>query len=436
MPGKQKQGRPPGGYRFAEFVLYPSERQLYRNDEMVQLAPKSFDALVYLVSRAEHLVRKDELMNVLWPQTYVSETNLTNVVVALRKLMGQEAIRTVSKHGYRFVLPVEGEPGIKEAAYLAFVRAKELSRVPSVESMLRARDLLWLSIAEDPSFAQAWAWLGRCCRFLEKFGVEPLGNLDLAKAALRQAFALDPDLASAHHFYTPLEADLGHSQDAMLRLLKRLSKGRREPEIYAGLVEVLRFCGLLGESILAHDRTINLDPTVPTSVAHTHFLLGDYEAVLKTYGDRGNYLDAAAWAALGDKKRAIELLQRRIVNPQLSPLFRGLMRSLLAILQARANQATEELMRTPVEREPEVAFYFARHFSKLKTCDLAIKWLKRAQSDGFTSTQALLKDPWFSGVGFFRLTKFRAVFEDAEQVEKKLGEYSNNPAVHSCFAKR
>ena len=91
---------------------YPDSRgHVYPAD-----VPKTFDALFYLVRNAEHLVSKRDLMDTLWPSTFVSEANLTNTVVSLRKVLGQDAIRTVSKHGYRFVLPVQGEPGIARPA--------------------------------------------------------------------------------------------------------------------------------------------------------------------------------------------------------------------------------------------------------------------------------------------------------------------------------
>jgi len=409
--------RPAGEYRFSDFLLYPSERQLHRGEDAILIAPKTFDALVLLVLRAERLVRKEELMDVLWPDIYVSEANLTNIIVELRKLLGAEAIQTVSKHGYRFMLPVESEPGLKQAAYGAFVQAKELTTKPSVKSMLRARDLLWLSIAEDPAFAPSWAWLGRCCSYLGKSGVGTARNLELAKAAFRQAFALDPGLSSAHQFYAPLEADLGRSQDAMSRLLRRLAIGAKEPPVFTGLVQVFRFCGLLNESCIAHERACRLDLAISTSVAWTHFLLGEYKTAIDTCGKPDGYVDAAAWAAVGEKKQAIQLLEERTSNPHLTPALRGLMNSLLAILRGRSSQAIDEMVKTPLEGEPEVVFFFARHFSKLKASGLAMESLKRALAEGFVCSRALRDDPWFSAV---RSTgEFPALLQDSNKAEEK-----------------
>jgi DNA-binding winged helix-turn-helix (wHTH) protein len=407
---------PAGEYRFSQFLLYPSERQIYRGQRAVPVPPKAFDALVLLVSKAEHLVRKDELMDALWPGIFVSEANLTNIIVELRKLLGPEAIQTVAKHGYRFLLPVENQPGLKQAAYGAFVRAKELSSKPSVKSMLRARDLLWLSIAEDPAFAPSWAWLGRCCSYLDKSGVSSSGNHEMAKAAFRQAFALDPALASAHQFYAPFEADLGHSQNAMSRLLRTLGDGAKEPEVFTGLVQVFRFCGLLNESLTAHDRAVSLGSTFSTSVARTHLLRGEYKTAIDTCCKTTRYLDAAAWAVLGEKRQAIQLLELRTSNPQLPPVFRGLMNSLLAMLRGQSSQAIDEMVKMPIEREPEIVFFIARHFSKLKATGLAMEALRRALREGFVCSQALRDDPWFSAV---RSTpEFPALLEDSVKAEQ------------------
>src|SRR6266850_183661 len=291
-----------GAYRFGEFDLYPSERQLHHRQKAVPLPPKVFDALLIFVRNAERLVRRDDLIESLWPDTFVTDANLTNVIVSLRKILGKDAIQTASKFGYRFTMRVLGEPGIDHATYATFLRAKEQATFRSLESMASARDLFSLCVAEDPMFAAAWAWLGRCSRWLEKFKAGPSINLDLAQAALRRALAIDPHLACAHHFYTQIQVDLGESRDAVTRLTQRIVERGDEPESFAGLVHALRFCGLLDKSVAAHERATALDPTIVTSVAHTYFLRGEYEATLDSYGGGTRYyLDTAAWAALGDK---------------------------------------------------------------------------------------------------------------------------------------
>lgn len=98
-------------YEFGEFQLDVRERALLRNGEALQLTPKAFDTLVVLVENAGSLVEKDEMMKVVWPDSFVEEIGLARNISVLRKALGQEAggpqfIETVPKRGYRFTAPV------------------------------------------------------------------------------------------------------------------------------------------------------------------------------------------------------------------------------------------------------------------------------------------------------------------------------------------
>jgi DNA-binding winged helix-turn-helix (wHTH) protein len=397
---KKNQSTAETAYRFADFELQPADRLLRKSGTPVPLQPKAFDALLCLVRRAKHLVSKQELIHTLWPDIHVSEANLTNTIVSLRKIVGRNAITTASKHGYRFELPVEGEPGVPRSTYERFLRAKELTTQRSVDSMLLARDLYWTCLAEDPTFASAWAWLGRCCWFLDKFSSSSPANLDLAQAAFERAFAIDPDLAPAHQFYTFVEVDTGRAAEAMARILGRLDRHPGEPESFTSLVHVFRFRGLLQHSIEAHRRATQLDPVILTSVAHTYFLAGDYPSAIETYSGRAAYyLDAAAWAALGDRKRAIAILRERLGRMSLSTLMTALMSSLLALLEGKADEAVRLMETADTTREPEILVYFARHYARLKQVDSAITALKRAAESGFVcAPETLISDAWLTAV--------------------------------------
>lgn len=419
-------------YRFGDFELYPDDRLLTRAGVPVPLQPKSFDALLCLVRRAEHLVSKQELTNTLWPTVHVSEANLTNIIVGLRKILGREAIRTVSKHGYRFELAVKGEPGVARTTYERFIRARELTSQRSLESMQLARDLYWICVAEDPGFASAWAWLGRCCWFLDKFSNGTQADSELANAVFQRAFALDKDLTSAHQFFTSLQVDTGHAEEAMCRLLERLERHPGEPESYISLVHVLRFRGLLQESLAAHQRATELDPAAITSVAHTVFLTGDYASAIEMYSGRAAYyLDAAAWAALGDRKRAMTLLHRRLGRMPLSNLMAALMRSLLALLQGKRDEAVHLMEGASTAREPEIQMYFARHYAEMGLGEQAVSALKRASEAGFVcAPNTLNSDVWLRKVkkhpkfGFLvkaaanRVGEARSEFEGYTSVSK------------------
>lgn len=409
----QNQSPVESSFRFGKFELHPADRLLRRTGRTVPLQPRAFDALLFLVSRAQRLVSKEELSEKLWPAVHVSEANLTNLIGALRKVVGRNAIRTVSKHGYRFELPVIGEPGVRAWCYERFVRAKGLIAQRSMESMHEARDLCWTVLAEEPGFAPAWAWLGRCCWFLRKFTPGSAAISELAQAALERAFALDPDLPAAHQFYTFVQVDSGRAAEAMVRLTQRIQRHPAEPETFAGLVQVLRFRGLLSRSIEAHRHAVELDPAIDTGVAYTYFLAGDYAAAVESYDGRGAfYLDAAAWAARGDKKRAIALLRDRLRGGSLSALMSALLGSLLAVLQGRREQAVRLMESADTTREPEIMVYFARHYAQIGLAAAAGKSLQKAFRAGFVcAPETLADDPWFASLRKHR--GFAAILDEA-----------------------
>jgi Tol biopolymer transport system component/DNA-binding winged helix-turn-helix (wHTH) protein len=94
-----------GLHEFGAYRLDTGKRLLTRNGEVVMLAPKTFDLLLLLVESQGRALSKKELMDALWPDTFVEEANLTFQISTLRKALGEEAtgwIETVPKHGYRF----------------------------------------------------------------------------------------------------------------------------------------------------------------------------------------------------------------------------------------------------------------------------------------------------------------------------------------------
>ena len=356
--------------------------------------------LLCLLSKAERLVSKKELTDTLWPGTFVSEANLTNIVGGLRKLLGRDSIQTVSKHGYRFLLPVAGEPGATPNLYQQFARAKELAQLRSLDSLEQARNILWMCIAENPNYAPPWAWLARCCWLLAKLLPSNSRGAELAPLAFQRAFLLDPELAVAHQFYTPYQLDTGKVRDAMTRLRRRFQCHPSEPETLTSLVQVLRFRGLLDESLEFHRRAVELDPVALTSVPHTHFFRSDFRASLETYGGRaGYYLDAAAWAALGDTEHAKTLLTERTSKLPPGALIGSLMASLLELLNSNYAKAAEIGGSIATLVEPEGSILLARHYAQMGMAGQAVELLKDAGAKGFVcAPEMLCGDPWLASV--------------------------------------
>jgi len=98
-------------YEFEEFTLDVAERRLSRAGQCISLAPKPYDLLLALVRRAGQLVGKRELLDLVWPDSFVEEGILAVHISALRKAVGggpgqPRFIETVSRSGYRFVAAV------------------------------------------------------------------------------------------------------------------------------------------------------------------------------------------------------------------------------------------------------------------------------------------------------------------------------------------
>lgn len=98
-------------YEFGQFRLDVSERRLQRQQEIVPLSPKVFETLLVLIEQRGHVLRKEELIARLWPDSFVEESSLTQNISLIRKALGQgngeqQFIQTVPKCGYRFVAPV------------------------------------------------------------------------------------------------------------------------------------------------------------------------------------------------------------------------------------------------------------------------------------------------------------------------------------------
>jgi len=95
-------------YEFGDYQIDTVNRRLLCNGQAVPLKAKAVDTLLLLVQRNGDVVEKDELMNQLWPDSFVEEANLTQNIYVLRKALGRgEYIETIPRRGYRFAAEVK-----------------------------------------------------------------------------------------------------------------------------------------------------------------------------------------------------------------------------------------------------------------------------------------------------------------------------------------
>ncbi len=106
-----------GIYRFDEFEVHPSERRFLRQGEPLAVSPKAFEVLTYLVSNPGRVVTKEELLQAVWPDSFVEENNLTQQISFLRKALGSKShyISTLPGRGYQFTAKVQAESPFPEA---------------------------------------------------------------------------------------------------------------------------------------------------------------------------------------------------------------------------------------------------------------------------------------------------------------------------------
>ena len=117
-------------YEFGPFVVDSRERVMRRDGKLVPLTPKVFEILMVLIQNPGRILTKDEMMQQVWPETTVEESNLARNVSTLRKALGEgsdqaQYIETIPWRGYRFVAEVrewrEESENIDSLAVLPFV---------------------------------------------------------------------------------------------------------------------------------------------------------------------------------------------------------------------------------------------------------------------------------------------------------------------------
>ncbi len=108
----------PQRLRFGSIDIRPAERRLLVEGKAASLGGRAFDVLIALIERRDRVVTKDELLDLAWPGLVVEENNLQVQVSTLRKILGANAIATVSGKGYRFTLEPDdaGDAGDAPAA--------------------------------------------------------------------------------------------------------------------------------------------------------------------------------------------------------------------------------------------------------------------------------------------------------------------------------
>ncbi len=141
---------------FGRFQVRLEERQLFADDAPVVLGSRAFDVLIALLERRDRVVTKGELLDIAWPGLVVEENNLSVQISSLRKLLGPQAIATITGRGYQFAMPSVEVHGMLP---LQPKRIVEPGRIVRRLSAIASADVVGWSdaVARDPDAAvKAW----------------------------------------------------------------------------------------------------------------------------------------------------------------------------------------------------------------------------------------------------------------------------------------
>jgi pimeloyl-ACP methyl ester carboxylesterase/DNA-binding winged helix-turn-helix (wHTH) protein len=153
-----RKGQPKRFYIFGVFRIDVTERVLLGETGPVPLTPKAFDLLLCLVENSGHILAKAELMQQVWPDSFVEENNLAQNISTLRKALetgGEKFIETVPRRGYRFAAAVNE---IEDEAPALVIRERTRSRIvieERIEDELVAAPLEQTAAAAEPPASRA-----------------------------------------------------------------------------------------------------------------------------------------------------------------------------------------------------------------------------------------------------------------------------------------
>jgi DNA-binding winged helix-turn-helix (wHTH) protein/predicted Zn-dependent protease len=289
-------------YEFGEFTLDAPERRLSRGSQSIPLAPKEHDLLLALVRNAGRLVTKSELLEQVWPASFVEEGILSVHISTLRKLLGDRDsasrfIETVPRAGYRFVGPVVRVPEVAlsgmDAAtqarmYELYGRGRSLLLASSIHELPKAMEAFRAAAELDPGYAPAHAGMAMtwCSQAAFRL-IPPTQAYAEAKSAALRAIAMDADCADAQVALGTVLFFSEWNWAAAEKSLKRaLQLNPNHSEAYVVYGQLLEALGNLEEGLETKLKALQRDPHSP--LVHLQISM--------SYWHQRRYDDAIDWA--------------------------------------------------------------------------------------------------------------------------------------------
>src|SRR5262245_41708260 len=170
---------------FSSFRLDPDNARLWHGSQVIRLRPKSFAVLRYLLERPGQLVTKEELLNALWPNTYVSDALVKDSILEIRKALGddpraQQFVETVHRRGYRWLASLRSTSPVPSTEF----QVQSSSPAPSPQHLVATL------VGREAELGRLHQWLGKALggerQTVFVTGEPGIGKTTIVEAFLRQ----------------------------------------------------------------------------------------------------------------------------------------------------------------------------------------------------------------------------------------------------------
>jgi DNA-binding winged helix-turn-helix (wHTH) protein/Flp pilus assembly protein TadD len=400
-------------YEFGDFALDTGQQHLVhvRSGDVVPLTGKAFEVLTFLVENASEPLRRETIVQAVWPNVVVEENSLTQIVSSLRELLRERPgenryIATVPRQGYRFVARVEKwlppdagtrltRPDTQSPEAFALFASGRFAQLRLTEpALLQAIGFYEQALTLDQRYARAHAGIADCHVLLAVLlgARHASAAYPKARAAAETALALDPGLAAAHVSLGQIM--MVHARDLRGAEHEYSQALRLDPHnagAYFCRAVLHTYRGEVDRALDAFGQAMRLEPcTLSIQAAHALTLFharryqesGDALRRILELDERFDLARSFLMRVLLAQRRCDEVLaemQSRVIR---GPGSRGFVGQALA-LAGRRDEARAELARL-IElsrQEPVPAFDVAMVHAALDDADNALVWLERAFED-------------------------------------------------------
>src|ERR1043166_9947683 len=287
-------------FRFGRFSLDANDRMLLCDGRRVPLAPKVLQTLLILVRNKGHIVEKTLLMREGWPDDFVEEGNLAQLIFTLRKVLGDttdhpQFIETVPGRGYRFVAALDANhrpaptsaahervsqthSGELDGAHKHYLKGRFFWKKCSKKSLEKSLDCFHQALAIAPGYAAAYAGLADSYFRLSTSYWPPKDAYPKAMEAVLKALDLDETLAEAHAVLGIIKKRCDWDWVAARKAFERAIEINPDyPTAHQWYGNYLDSLGRFDDALREKNRALELDPlslSIHVSLGTTYWMMG------------------------------------------------------------------------------------------------------------------------------------------------------------------